>query len=100
MDGTNGTYTLSAYLIAQLGKNFANGANGRITGEQLLQSVLDTIKEMQNMAGGMVIFLESDNDEKLIDFYEEKNRFKRFVIKDIKAVIGDSHTLIEFIKVL
>ena len=36
LDEENGTYTLSAYLIAQLGKNFTNGANARITGEQLL----------------------------------------------------------------
>ena len=81
LDGNNGTYTLSAYLIAQLGKNFANGAKERITGEQLLQSTGDTIKELQYMAGGMVIFLEA-GDEKLIDFYEEKNEFKRFATRD------------------
>lgn len=57
MDEENGTYTLSAYLIAQLGKNFKDGANEKITGEQLLQAAVDTIKELQYMAGGMVIFL-------------------------------------------
>lgn len=57
LDEENGTYTLSAYLIAQLGKNFKDGANEKITGEQLLQAAIDTIKELQYMAGGMVIFL-------------------------------------------
>lgn len=100
LDESNGTYTLSAYLIAQLGKNFTNGANERITGEQLLQSAVDTIKELQYMAGGMVVFLESENDEKLIDFYEEKNGFKRFATKEIKTGTEDAHTLIQFLKVL
>lgn len=99
-DEINGTYTFSAYLIAQLGKNFTNGANERITGEQLLQSAVDTIKELQYMVGGMGAFLESDTDEKLIGFYEEKNGFKRFATKEIKAGTEDAHTLVQFLKVL
>ena len=100
LDEANNTYTLSAYLIAQLGKNFTNGANERITGEQLLQAAVDTIKELQYMAGGMVIFLEAGNNEKLIDFYEEKNGFKRFATKEVKAGTEDAHMLIQFLKVL
>lgn len=100
LDEINGTYTLSAYLIAQLGKNFADGANDKVTGEQLLQAAVDTIKELQYMAGGMVIFLETENKEKLMKFYEEKNGFKRFATKDIKTDTEDAHTLIQLLKVL
>ena len=100
LDEANNTYTLSAYLIAQLGKNFTNGANERITGEQLLQAAVDTIKELQYMAGGMVIFLEAENEKKLIHFYEDKNGFKRFDTKEIKSGIEDAHMLIQFLKVL
>ena len=100
LDEENGTYTLSAYLIAQLGKNFTNGANERITGEQLLQAAVDTIKELQYMAGGMVIFLEAENEEKLMRFYEEKNGFKRFDTKEIKAGTEDAHILVQLLKVL
>ena len=100
LDEVNNTYTLSAYLIAQLGKNFTNGANERITGEQLLQATVDTIKELQYMAGGMVIFLEAENEKKLIQFYEDKNGFKRFATKEVKAGTADAHTLIQFLKVL
>lgn len=46
LDEVNGTYTLSAYLIAQLGKNFTDGANEKITGEQLLQAAVETVKEL------------------------------------------------------
>ena len=99
LDETNGVYTLSAYLIAQLGKNFSSSRE-RITGEQLLQAALDTIKELQYMAGGMVVFLEADDNEKLIKFYEEKNGFKRFATKEVKSGTADVHTLIQFLKVL
>lgn len=100
LDEGNGTYTLSTYLIAQLGKNFTNGANERITGEQLLQAAMDTIKELQYMAGGMVVFLEAENEEKLMNFYEEKNGFKRFDTKKVKVDTEDAHTLIQLLKVI
>ena len=81
LDEENGTYTLSAYLIAQLGKNFKDGANEKITGEQLLHAAVDTIKELQYMAGGMVIFLEAEDNDKLMHFYEDKNGFKQFDVQ-------------------
>ena len=100
LDEKNSTYTLSAYLIAQLGKNYSNSVNFRVTGEQLLQVALETIKELQYMAGGMVVFLEAENEEKLISFYEKENGFKRFDTKEIKTKNEDTHTLIQFLKVL
>lgn len=100
LDEENGTYTLSAYLIAQLGKNYADGMNERITGEQLLQAAVDTIKELQYMAGGMVIFLEAEDKEQLMKFYEEKNGFKRFDTKEVKPGTEDVHTLIQLLKVM
>lgn len=100
LDESSGTYTLSAYLIAQLGKNFTDGANNRITGKQLLQAAIDTIKELQYMAGGMVIFLEAEDNEKLIKFYEIDNGFKRFNTKETKPGTEAAHALIQFLKVM
>lgn len=100
LDEENNTYTLSAYLIAQLGKNYHDDASKKITGEQLLQAAIDTIKEIQYMAGGMVVFLEAENEEKLIQFYERKNGFKRFDTKEIKVGTEEEHALIQFLKVL
>ena len=100
LDEVNDTYTLSAYLIAQLGKNFTDGANKKVTGEQLLQAAVDTIKELQYMAGGMVIFLEAENEEKLLKFYEEKNGFKRFDTKEVKKGTKDERTLVQLLKVM
>lgn len=99
-DEESGNYSLSAYLIAQLGKNFKDGANKKISGDQLLGLAIEKIKELQYMVGGMVIFLEAENDEKLIRFYEDKNGFKRFDTKEIKAGTEDAHTLVQLLKVL
>ncbi len=100
LDEVNDTYTLSAYLIAQLGKNFTDGANKKVTGEQLLQAAVDTIKELQYMVGGMVIFLEAENEEKLLKFYEEKNGFKRFDTKEVKRGTKDAQMLVQLLKVM
>lgn len=97
-DEENGNYTLPAYLIAQLGKNYKGGANLKITGQQLLQAAMDTIKEIQHMAGGMVVFLEAEENEKLLHFYEKENGFKRFDVRKTKT--NESHTLIQLLKVL
>jgi hypothetical protein len=99
-DAEHENYSLSAYLIAQLGKNFTDGANEKITGEQLLGLAIEKIKELQYMAGGMVIFLEAENEGKLLKFYEEKNGFKRFDTKEIKSGTEDAHTLIQLLKVM
>lgn len=99
-DEESGNYSLSAYLIAQLGKNFKNGANEKISGEQLLGLAVEKIKELQYMAGGMVVFLEAENEEKLIHFYEDKNGFKRFDTKEIKSGTAEAHTLVQLLKVL
>ena len=100
LDEENGTYTLSAYLIAQLGKNYKDGANEKITGEQLLQAAIDAIKELQYMAGGMVIFLEAENKEKLMHFYENENGFKQFDVRETNSQGNDSHMLIQLLKIM
>lgn len=98
LNEVDGTYTLSAYLIAQLGKNFSDNASEKITGKQLLQAAIDTIKELQYMAGGMVVFLEAENNDKLIKFYEEDNQFKKFSTRNGNS--NDGQELIQLLKVL
>lgn len=95
----SGTYTLSAYLIAQLGKNYHEGANEKITGTQLLQAAIDTVKELQYMVGGMVVFLEAEEKEKLMDFYVKENGFKQFDVRETNMQ-EESHKLIQLLKIL
>ena len=93
-----GEYILAAYLIAQLGKNFMDGANERITGDQLLQSAINTIKDIRRMVGGTVIFLETDEIPVLIAFYE-RNGFKRFAVRKSRGA-QQQHKLVQLLKVM
>ena len=86
LDEKSQTYTMSAYLIAQLGKNFAEGRNNRITGAEMLELAWSVIEEMQYMGGGMVVFLEANNDDKLLKYYND-NRFSQ--ITDFHSLIPD-----------
>lgn len=74
----NQTFRLSAYLIAQLGKNFTDNANKRITGHQLLELAIQKVKELQYMLGGTIVFLEAKPHEKLMEFYTNQHSFKEF----------------------
>lgn len=94
---SDGTYNMSAYLIAQIGKNFHDDVRLAITGKRLLEIALDKIMELQYMVGGMVVFLEADNNEKLMKFYELENGFKRF---DVRQTKDEKHTLVQLLKVL
>ena len=62
-DSQTQTYTMSAYLIAQLGKNYTDGRNKEITGAELLELAWSVIEDMQYMGGGKVVFLEANDEE-------------------------------------
>ena len=69
------TYTLSAFLIAQIGKNFKIPEPQRIPGKDLLALAMDELRLAQYEIGGQVVFLEcEDGNRKLKSFYE-KNAF-------------------------
>lgn len=70
-------YILPAPLIAQLGKNYINGYNELITGDELLGEACDKIRRMQIDVGGKFAYLECEDKPKLIDFYS-RNGFCEF----------------------
>lgn len=71
------TYTVPATLIGQLGKNYADGNNLLIDGADLLQLAIEKAKEVQRQIGGKFVYLECEEEKKLIQFYENNN-FKVF----------------------
>ena len=79
-------FHLSAYLIAQFGKNFKENANKIITGQELMELARCKIQELQYMLGGMVAFLEAEANEKLLDFYTKQNDFKIFDTRRANSV--------------
>lgn len=100
LDKENEQYMLAAYLIAQLGKNFQYENDKRITGKQLLNLAIDKIREIQYMAGGKVMFLEAENKEKLLNFYERENGFKQFNKRPVMSKEENGHTLVQLLQVL
>ncbi len=40
-----------------------------LSGNDLLEIALDKVYSIKDMAGGMITFLEAENNEKLINFY-------------------------------
>ncbi len=99
LDEKSDTYTMSAYLIAQLGKNFSESGGTEITGTELLKLVWDKIKEIQYLGGGVVTFLEAENEEKLLSFYRD-NRFSQFDTRQTASDTDESHELVQLLRLL
>ena len=99
LDEESDTYTMSAYLVAQLGKNFAEYEGEKITGEELLKLAWDKIKEIQYLGGGMVTFLEAENEEKLLSFYRD-NRFSQFDTRQTTSGTDEPHEFVQLLRLL
>ncbi len=78
MDQAIDSYTVSAYLIAQLGRNYSGEVKYPITGKMLMNLAIDTLHEIQRQLGGLMVYLECEEKEPLLRFYQEQNGFKLF----------------------
>lgn len=93
------TYNLAAYLIAQLGKNYNDRAKGRITGKELLEAAIRQTQALQYQAGGMVTFVETEKNAKLISFYENYG-FKQFDTRQSVSKEIEAHELVQLLRLL
>ncbi len=95
-------YIVSAPLIGQLGKNYTNGYNKLITGDELLKIACDTVKEVQGIIGGKMVYLECEDTPKLLEFYSENGFYnfgKRLLENDEKDLMQGQY-LIQMLKYL
>lgn len=99
LDEDSDTYTMSAYLIAQLGKNYADGREKEITGKALIELAWMIIEKTQDMFGGMVVFLEAENEEKLLSFYRG-SRFSQFDTRQTVSGVEEPHELVQLLRLL
>lgn len=99
LDKESDTYTMSAYLIAQLGKNYTGGRNNEIAGKELIELAWMIIEKTQYMFGGMVTFLEAENEEKLLSFYRD-NRFSQFDTRQSASGADEPHELVQLLRLL
>lgn len=93
------TYNLAAYLIAQLGRNYSDRTKGRITGRELLEAAIRQTQILQYQAGGMVTFVEAENNEKLLSFYKNYG-FKQFDTRQTVSHDDEPHELVQLLRLL
>ena len=74
----HGEYTVSAFLIAQFGKNYAVDDGKRITGDELMKLCNKELFDVQHRIGGGLEYLDCESDAKLIDFYHDQQHFRLF----------------------
>lgn len=97
LDEETQSYTTAAYLIAQLGKNYSLPKNKRIPGNILLGFALETISSLKYSVGGVMEFLECEDNEFLLSFYTQ-NHFKPFDTRITASQNNESHTLHQLLK--
>ncbi len=78
LDKSTDSFVVSAFLIAQFGKNEAIEHAG-ISGDELMDMTFKILFSVQHDIGGSVVYLECEDKEKLLSFYSsEPNRFMQF----------------------
>ncbi|MCM1039789.1 MAG: GNAT family acetyltransferase, partial [Ruminococcus sp.] len=57
------------------------------------------VEDAQYMLGGIVVFLETENKEKLLDFYKA-NRFSQFDTRQTISDTDEPHELVQLLRLL
>ena len=83
----------AAYLIAQIGKR----DDSELNIETIFEFIDYVISKIQNACGGVVEFLESENNNKLVSLYQNKG-FKIFNIRKSKS--GEDRKLIQMYRLI
>ncbi|MCM1159216.1 MAG: hypothetical protein NC300_10570 [Bacteroidales bacterium] len=68
-------------------------------GEDLIELAWMAIEKAQYMLGGMVTFLEAENEEKLLSFYRD-NRFSQFDTRQTVSNADEPHELVQLLRLL
>ena len=69
LDADTNSFTVSAFLLAQIGKNYGIDNGKRITGNELIRYADDIITDIQHRIGGGIIYLDCEDKQHLKDFY-------------------------------
>ena len=83
LDSETGTYTISAFLIAQIGKNYLANGGRSISGSDLIDLAKEELLVAKAKVGGQVVFVEMEHgNDKLAKFYAD-NGFVQFGTRDV-----------------
>ena len=76
LDEATNTYDVFAFLITQFGKDSFCGY--RINGNDMMNMALSILSKVQREVGGGIVFLECEDNDKLLNFYQNENN--RFIV--------------------
>lgn len=95
-DNTSSQYlALPMPLIAQFGKNLNPNISTKISGKNLLNMALQEVLRIEYLLGGKTVYLECDENGKLLDFYSSQG-FSRIS----KRVTKSGESLVQMFKIL
>ncbi len=77
LDEDSDSYLVSAFLLAQFGKNYAVDKGKRIQGAELMDCVDTVLEDIQYRIGGGVVYLDCEDKRNLIDFYENSAGYRK-----------------------
>ncbi len=80
-------YICAMPLIGQLGKNYSNGYNKLISGDDLLEIACKKVRSVQYALSGKLAYLECEDNPQLVEFYQ-RNGFTEF---GRRTLDGDEH---------
>lgn len=78
LDSDTNSFTVSAFLLAQIGKNYGVDNGTRIIGNELIGYANDIMADIQHRIGGGIIYLDCEDRPHLKNFYVQKNHYKVF----------------------
>ena len=82
LNSKTGTYTVSAFLIAQIGKNYLAKNGNLVSGGELLALARNRLLAAKGQIGGQIVFVEMEHgNSKLAKFYTD-NGFVLFGTRD------------------
>lgn len=93
LETENNTVNPAAYLIAQLGKSDKSNININV----IFDFIHYYIYEAKKLCGGVIEFLESENNDKLINMYQDIG-FKTFNIRKSKS--GEERKLVQMYRLI
>lgn len=76
-DESRNSFYISAFLIAQFGKNQNIPRDSVISGDEMMNLVLTRLRDIRDEIAGNLVYLECEDNEKLISFYQ-RNGFVQF----------------------
>lgn len=73
IDEDTNSCMVSAFLIAQFGKNYEEREGEPVSGNSLMDNAMDILTAVQHDIGGGVVYLECEDKPQLLSFYQNDN---------------------------